>query len=91
MPANRKERIAKGLCPNCGEVNDRAPKYLCSSCLVSENQRKLIWAKERVKAGLCPYCPRPIDIEGPYCSVCKEKRIQRNRRRRAQARKKMEG
>ena len=83
MPANRRERIAKGLCPNCGNVNDRIPKYLCSVCLVKENQRKLVWANERIKAGLCPYCSRSIDIKGPYCSVCKEKRIKRNRLRRA--------
>lgn len=82
MPANRKERIAKGLCPNCGEINDRAPKYLCSDCLVKENERKLVWAKERIKTGLCPYCSRPIDIKGPYCSLCKAKRIERNRLRR---------
>ena len=79
MPPNRKERIAKGLCPNCGEVNDRAPKYLCSNCLGRENERKRIWAKERIKAGYCPYCARPIDTKGPYCSVCKAKRIERNR------------
>lgn len=43
MPTKAQERIAKGLCPQCGE--EAAPYYLCSRCRLS---RRLGRARDRL-------------------------------------------
>ena len=80
--AYRQSLIRQGLCPVCGDANDRVPKYLCSVCLEKENARKLIWAKERVAEGKCPHCQNKTMLGKTYCEECKNKRVNWNRERR---------
>ena len=43
----RQQRKAKGFCPSCGKINDRAPLLLtCSKCAALSSQ----WVKEKGKA-----------------------------------------
>jgi NMD protein affecting ribosome stability and mRNA decay len=95
--AYRQSLIRQGFCPVCGDVNNRAPKYMCSDCLKTENERKLIWAKNRVAEGKCPHCKNKTMPGKAYCEECKDKRVKWNRERRRRrksretSRKTMEG
>lgn len=85
----RKARIRQGLCPVCGDNNDRAPKYMCSVCLEKENERKKDWAHRRIQAGKCPYCQNKVIPGKPYCEKCKTRTIERNKVYRQKQRKKV--
>lgn len=85
----RHARIRQGLCAVCGDINDRPGKYMCSSCLVAENERKREWAHRRIQAGKCPYCQNKVIPGKPYCEECKNKTIKRNKVYRKKQRKRV--
>ena len=85
----RKARIRQGLCPVCGDNNDRAPKYMCSDCLEKENARKSDWAHRRIREGKCPYCQNKVIPGRPYCEGCKGRIMARNKLNRQKKRKKV--
>lgn len=73
MKKLRSERRSGGLCPYCGEVNDRPGKYYCSRCAEIHNEKKTEWVEKRLVSRICPRCGGELDREGFTCSVCKEK------------------
>ena len=69
----RADRISKGLCPTCGEANDRLPRYTCSACLEKSNERARKWRVDRLVARICPQCSGDMDREGWCCAACYQK------------------
>lgn len=69
----REERRSKGLCPVCGQPNDRHPKYNCSACLEKHNQRTTKWRMQQLIDKTCPQCGNPLDRDGWCCQSCYEK------------------
>ena len=75
----RKERILKGLCPECGGQMDREG-WACVKCTKEGNERKKIWANNRVGEGRCPSCREGKIIQGTtYCPECKDKLLRKNK------------
>ncbi|HEX3015132.1 MAG TPA: hypothetical protein VHQ46_01920 [Desulfobacteria bacterium] len=73
MRALRAERRAAGLCPYCGEKNDRPGKYYCTNCAQRHNEKKAEWIENRLVSHICPKCGGELDREGFTCSKCKQK------------------
>ena len=69
----RAERRAAGLCPYCGERNDRPGKYYCSTCAEHHNQYSARFKAERVVSRICPRCGGELDREGFTCTGCNAK------------------
>lgn len=69
----KKERIEKGLCPNCAKPAAQGKKF-CPSCLVKRNLNERL-RKEHVAAdGTCPRCGiNPVKPDTTYCKECTEK------------------
>lgn len=62
----RADRIAKGLCPDCGRSLEDGYKK-CRRCVDKTLNRK----RKRFSQGLCPDCGQSMDNEGKsLCKVC---------------------
>lgn len=71
----REERRVQGLCPGCGEKNDRPGRYYCSNCAEEHNKRKRIWRQDKIAADICPVCGGELDRDGFSCTTCKERNM----------------
>ncbi|HWJ04016.1 MAG TPA: hypothetical protein VNU93_10065, partial [Verrucomicrobiae bacterium] len=73
MKAMRARRRAEGLCPYCGEKNDRPGKYYCSSCAEQFNEYSAQYKSNRITSYICPRCGGDLDREGFTCIKCTAK------------------
>src|SRR5690554_49378 len=81
----RQRRIAKGLCPSCGEKNDR-DAYYCSTCLVKHNEKARRWAERKRLDKVCPKCGGELDLDTTVCSSCLEEIARKAKKRREERR-----
>lgn len=72
-PKRNKNRINKGLCPNCGKPAVQGKKF-CTSCLSKKALNERIRKKNLVAKGICPRCVKNHIKPGTtYCRDCTER------------------
>ena len=74
-----KDRIAKGLCGGCGELNEE-PSSLCKTCKEKSRKRTEAKRKSRKENNACLDCGKPAD-NGSRCKGCAAKQSSGQRRR----------
>lgn len=73
-------RIAKGLCPQCGKINDSSNRSMCSACSERRKRNKF----KHIDAGNCRECSKKRErLEVTFCNSCLNrssafKKIRRN-------------
>jgi hypothetical protein len=80
--ALRRERIANGLCRDCGNVPPRTGRKICLNCHVARTERQSRRAAKLKASGQCVQC-RALAVEGKtLCQQCSDFAIESARHRR---------
>ncbi len=71
---SQRERLAAGLCLQCGQLPVSQPHRICLACRRTKRKQRRILYDRRLSKGLCPVCGRkrnPDDLF--YCTRCRER------------------